>query len=58
MSTNLEIEFKNMLDENEYHELLNYFSIHEEQICAPARRPAVPAHWSAGQADSREGVIP
>ena len=32
MSTNLEIEFKNMLDENEYHELLNYFSIHEEQI--------------------------
>ncbi len=32
MSTNLEIEFKNMLDESEYHELLNYFSIHEEQI--------------------------
>ena len=32
MSTNLEIEFKNMLDESEYQELLKCFSIQEEQI--------------------------
>lgn len=32
MSTNLEIEFKNMLSESEYEQLLNHFSISEEQI--------------------------
>ena len=32
MSTNLEIEFKNMLNESEYEQLLNHFSISEEQI--------------------------
>ena len=32
MSTNLEIEFKNMLSESEYQQLLNQFSIDEEQI--------------------------
>lgn len=32
MSTNLEIEFKNMLNVTEYQKLLNEFSINEEQI--------------------------
>ena len=32
MSTNLEIEFKNMLNVTEYKKLLNEFSINEEQI--------------------------
>ena len=32
MTTNLEIEFKNMLTEQEYQQLLNQFSIDEEQI--------------------------
>ena len=32
MATNLEIEFKNMLTEQEYQQLLNKFSINEEQL--------------------------
>lgn len=32
MATNLEIEFKNMLTEQEYQQLLNKFSINEEQV--------------------------
>ena len=32
MSTNLEIEFKNMLDESEYKKLIEHFAIEENQI--------------------------